>query len=325
MNKSERSTPAKEVDKTLLQRWRPALFWLLLIGTVTPWCGPATALSLGIIFSMLAGNPWPKQTAAWSKKLLQLSVVGLGFGVSILEVWQAGRDALFYTPISIVLTVLIGLFIGKALGTSKKTSTLISFGTAICGGSAIAAMAPVIQAEDEEIAVSLATVFSLNALALLIFPFLGHLFQLSERQFGLWAALAIHDTSSVVGAASTFGASALAIGTTVKLARAIWIAPSAMLAARLAKTRSKSAIPLFIVGFIVAASLRSLLPDFQFGWDLLAQFARQGLVLTLFLVGNGLTRQVLQRVGIRPLAQGGLLWLIVSVAVLAAISQDLIR
>jgi uncharacterized integral membrane protein (TIGR00698 family) len=301
------------------------VYFLLLLSSASPWCGPATALTLGILFSLLIGNPWPKASATWSKKLLQLSVVGLGFGVSIIEVWQAGKEAVLYTPISIALTVAVGLFLGRLLSTPSRTSALISFGTAICGGSAIAAMAPVINADDEEIAVSLATVFSLNAAALLLFPPLGHFFGLGQRQFGLWAALAIHDTSSVVGAASAFGASALTIGTTVKLARAVWIAPSALIASRFTHTRTTTRIPLFIVGFIAAASVRSLLPSMLHTWQVLATIARQGLVVTLFLVGNGLTREVLRRVGVRPLAQGVILWVIVSTAMLAMIINGIIQ
>lgn len=306
----------------ILQR---PLFFLLLLVSATPWCGTATALTVGILFSLLIGNPWTKESAVWSKRLLQLSVVGLGFGVGIVDVWYAGREAVLYTPISIAMTVAVGLLLGRILSTPARTSALISFGTAICGGSAIAAMAPVINADDEEIAVSLATVFSLNAAALLIFPPLGHLFCLTERQFGLWAALAIHDTSSVVGAASVYGASALAIGTTVKLARAVWIAPVALIASRLTHTQTKTRIPLFIIGFIAAASVRSLLPSMLHTWQALASMARQGLVMTLFLVGNGLTREVLRRVGLRPLAQGMILWVIVSAAMLAVISNGIIQ
>ena len=304
---------------------RRPLFLLLLLFSATPWCGPATALTVGILFSLLIGNPWPKEGAVWSKKLLQLSVVGLGFGVCIIDVWHAGRQAVLYTPISITVTVAAGLLLGKVLSTPLRSSALISFGTAICGGSAIAAMAPVINADDEEIAVSLATVFSLNAVALLLFPPLGHFFGLTQRQFGLWAALAIHDTSSVVGAASAYGASALTIGTTVKLARAVWIAPSALIASRFTHTRTKARIPLFIIGFIAAASVRSLLPSMLHFWEVLAAVARQGLVMTLFLVGNGLSREVLRRVGVRPLAQGLILWVIVSATMLAVISEGIIR
>jgi uncharacterized integral membrane protein (TIGR00698 family) len=307
-----------------MQIFRPLLYILLLVASATPWCGPATSLTAGIVFGLLIGNPWPKESASWSKRLLQWSVVGLGFGASIVDVWHAGKEAVLYTPISIALTVAIGLLLGRVLCTPAKTSALISFGTAICGGSAIAAMAPVIHADDEEVAVSLATVFSLNAVALLLFPPLGHLFGLTEHQFGLWSALAIHDTSSVVGAASAFGASALAIGTTVKLARAVWIAPSALVASRFTHAQAKTGIPLFIIGFVTAAAIRALLPNLIYGWQALAAMARQGLVITLFLVGNGLTRQVLRRVGIRPLAQGMILWVIVSTAVLAAILVEII-
>jgi uncharacterized membrane protein YadS len=168
------------------------------------------SFAIGILFSLLIGNPFPVNSADWSKRLLQLSVVGLGFGVGITDVWHAGREAVLYTPISIFITVAAGLMLGRMLRTPSRVSALISFGTAICGGSAIAAMAPVINADDEEIAVSLATIFTLNSAALLVFPLLGHIVGLTERQFGLWAALAIHDTSSVVGAASAYGASALA-------------------------------------------------------------------------------------------------------------------
>ncbi len=308
-----------------VQSLQRPIFVLLFIGSVTSWCGPVTALTVGIVFSLLAGNPWPKECTDWSKKLLQLSVVGLGFGVGIVEVWLAGRQAVLYTPISIVMTVAAGLLLGQLFRTPVRTSVLISFGTAICGGSAIAAMAPVIKADDEEIAISLATVFSLNAAALFLFPPVGHLFGLTERQFGLWAALAIHDTSSVVGATSAFGVSALAIGTTVKLARAAWIAPAALIASRFTNSQVKARIPLFIIGFIVAASVRSLLPSMQHLWQLFAAIARQGLVVTLFLIGTGLNRQVLQRVGFRPLAQGVILWLIVSAVMLAVISENIIR
>jgi uncharacterized integral membrane protein (TIGR00698 family) len=300
------------------------LFLLFFCLSATPWCGPATALGAGVLLSLLAGNPWPRESAIWSKRLLQYSVVGLGFGVSITEVWKAGREAVLYTPISIALTVVIGLMLGKLFRTPAKASALISFGTAICGGSAIAAMAPVIDAGDEDIAISLATVFSLNAVALLVFPPFGHLFSLTERQFGLWSALAIHDTSSVVGAASAFGATALTIGTTVKLARAIWIAPSALVAARFTRKQATARIPLFIIGFMAAAMLRAMLPSLMQVWHAAAAVARQGLVTTLFLVGNGLTREVLRTVGVRPLAQGVVLWVTVSCAMLALILNGVI-
>jgi uncharacterized integral membrane protein (TIGR00698 family) len=218
----------------------------------------------------------------------------------------------------------VGALLGRLVGTSEPLSTLISFGTAICGGSAIAAMAPVIKAKTEEIAVSLATVFTLNATALLLFPAVGRFLQMGQEPFGLWAGLAIHDTSSVVGAASTFGTEALAVATTVKLTRALWIMPCVLAAAFLKKSDQKVRFPLFIAGFLAAAALRTMLPSFQPAWTFLLAVARQGLVLTLYLIGAGLTREVLRRVGIRPLAQGVLLWALVSVTTLAAITSGLI-
>ena len=304
--------------------FRILLFLLLLFFSATPYCSPAIALAGGMFFSLSLGNPWPGKTPRAGKYLLQYSVIGLGFGVAALDIWNTGRLAVVYTLIGIFLTVLIGQGIGRLLGTNPQTSSLISFGTAICGGSAIAAMAPVLKAKDEDIAVSLATIFCLNATALLLFPPLGHYFGLSQRQFGLWAALAIHDTSSVVGAASAFGFGALAIGTTIKLARAVWIGPCVLATSLLTKTKSRAPFPLFILGFLAAALLRSLLPDSIAWWDKLAVVARQGLVVTLFLIGMGLSSDVLRRTGVRPLTQGILLWLLVSTTTLAAILSGLI-
>ena len=300
------------------------VFCACLACTATPWCGTAEALLLGAATVWMLGNPWPSQSSTWSKRLLQLSVVGLGFGVPASEIWHTAREAVTYTPIGIAVTLLLGWVIGRWCRTSNNVSTLISFGTAICGGSAIATMAPVIQAEDDEIAVSLATVFSLNALALLLFPPLGHALGLSERQFGLLAALAIHDTSSVVGATSAFGATALAVGTTVKLARAVWITPFTLAASWARKGHGKITVPLFIGGFIAATLVRSAFPSMLPAWNTAAAVARQGLVVTLFLIGNGLTREVLGRVGMRPLLQGVSLWLVVSALTVLAILAHVI-
>ncbi len=255
---------------------------------------------------------------------MQISVVGLGFGIGIMQVLREGGNSIVYTIIGIAFTIIVGRLLGKLLRVESNTSQLISFGTAICGGSAIAAMAPVIKAKDEEIAVSLATVFTLNAVALLLFPIVGHALQMSQESFGLWAALAIHDTSSVVGAASAYGAVALAVGVTVKLTRALWITPVVLGTALFTKSKQKIKFPLFILGFIVAAVIRSLVPDWSVVWDGIAACSRQLLVLTLFLIGSGLTREVLKRVGFAPLLQGVLLWLIVSVLTLVAIHNSLI-
>lgn len=305
-------------------RFRKILFLLLLTACLLPEVNTAYALIGGIAFSLLLGNPWPQESSDWSRKLLQLSVVGLGFGLSLGQVWQVGKGSLVYTIIGISLTLFIGISLGHFFGTAKKTSALISFGTAICGGSAIAAMAPVLKARDDEAALALATVFTLNSVALLLFPFFGHLLHLSQQQFGIWAGLAIHDTSSVVGAASAYGAVALATGTTVKLTRALWIVPFVLGTAWVTKSESKARVPLFIVGFMLAAALRTLLPQFGYLWSGLAAVARQALVVTLFLIGAGLSIEILKNVGIRPLAQGVSLWLLTSSLTLTAILNGVI-
>lgn len=304
---------------------RVVIFVLLFICAAFPGVTSPVALIAGMAFSLLFGNPLPELTAKGSKTLLKISVVGLGFGVNFFEVIMLGKSSLPVTLVFILATVGLGALLGRILSVSTNIGMLISFGTAICGGSAIAAMAPVLKARSEEIAVSLATVFSLNALALLLFPPLGHLLQLSQQEFGLWSALAIHDTSSVVGASATFGAVALAVGTTTKLTRALWIVPCAMGASLLKRSGGKVAIPFFIFGFIATAFINSWLPDFAFVWNGFYVLARQILVMTLFLVGAGLTRQVLRQVGIKPLLLGGLLWVVVSGSSLALIMSGYIR
>lgn len=296
------------------------LFIILLTLCATPWVGTAGALVMGIVFSLALGNPWPQKTAHYSKMLLQVSVVGLGFGLSLGEVIQTGKNSIWYSVIGIACTLLLGYILGKLFRTDKDTSALISFGTAICGGSAIAAMAPVLKAKDEETAVALATVFTLNSVALLLFPLIGHLLHLDQNTFGIWSGLAIHDTSSVVGAAAAYGTQALAIGTTVKLTRAIWIAPVVMIVSLVKGGEQKAKIPLFIIGFMVAATLRTLLPMYGHYWSELAAIAKQCLVMTLFMVGAGLSREVFRTVGMRPLFQAVILWVLVSALTLVALN-----
>lgn len=303
---------------------RSAFFGLFLV-TALPWITAPAALTAGVAFSLAFGNPFPELTAKTSKSLLKLSVAGLGFGINFVEVITLGRSSLLLTLVTITATVALGELLGRALKVPKNTRQLVSFGSAICGGSAIAALAPVIKAGDEEIAVSLATIFSLNAAALLLFPPVGHLLALGERQFGLWAALAIHDTSSVVGATAAYGAIALGVGTTVKLTRALWIAPCTLAVGVLRKSAAKATIPLFIIGFLAAAAINTSLPAFGPLWSGLHSLARQALVMTLFLVGAGLTRQVLRRVGMRPLLLGVTLWIVISAASLALILGGYIR
>lgn len=296
-----------------------SLFWVFLLASCLPVVTAPMALSAGIALGISVGNPWGQTTAAWSKRLLQASVVGLGFGIHLPELLKTGQEAFVYTAISISITMLVGWGLGKLFKTPQRTSTLISFGTAICGGSAIAAMAPVIKAESEDTGVALATIFTLNSVALLLFPPLGHLLGMDQHQFGLWSALAIHDTSSVVGAAAAYGTIALAVGTTVKLTRALWIMPAALVAAWVTKSEGKAKFPMFILGFIAAAAIKTALPQLDQLWHPLHSIARQSLVVTLFLIGSGLTRGVLAKTGVKPLAQGISLWVIVSVSSAAAI------
>ncbi len=300
-------------------RLRNMAFIASLALCAVPWIGPAEALIMGVAFTLLAGNPWPQKSAYSSKIILQLSVVGLGFGLSLGEVLHTGKASFVYSVIGISVTLAVGHLLGRLFKVDKNTAALVSFGTAICGGSAIAAMVPVLKAKDDEAAVALATVFALNSVALLLFPLVGHLLHLDQRVFGTWAGLAIHDTSSVVGAASAYGAQALAVGTTVKLTRAIWITPVVIGTSWLKKSEQKAKIPLFIIGFVLAATVRTVLPQFGHLWGGVAAVAKQCLVVTLFLIGAGLSREVLQRVGVRPLVQGVTLWLLVSGLTLAAL------
>lgn len=298
-------------------------YLFLFFLTAVPVVSSPLALLLGFLFVMLFGNPAPQLTAKTGKTLLKVSVVGLGFGVNVGDVLELGRNSLLLTLAFIVSTVILGHLLGSVFNLSGNTKTLISFGTAICGGSAIAALAPVVKAKNEEIAVSLATVFSLNAVALLIFPPIGNILQMNQEQFGLWCALAIHDTSSVVGAASTFGAVALTIATTAKLTRALWIAPCVLLAGVYKGAGRQIHLPYFILGFIVAAAVNSWLTELGSVWDSLYAVAGQLLVMTLFLVGAGLTKDVLQQVGLRPLLLGIVLWGAVSVSALFVVLSGL--
>ena len=304
---------------------RQAIFVALLLASCLPWVSPAVALGAGLVVGLAVGNPWHHLTAKASKRLLQLSVAGLGFGLGIGQVWQTGRAGLGYTVVGILATVAIGLAFGRFLRVRASTAALISVGTAICGGSAIAAVAPLIEAEGEDIAVSLATVFGLNAVALLVFPPLGHALGLTQRQFGLWAALAIHDTSSVVGASAAYGRAALGLATTVKLARAAWIVPATLGLAWVRRGGGRARFPWFILAFLAASALRTALPQLGFLWGGLFGMARRALVVTLFLIGAAVDRDMLRAIGTRPLAHGLLLWLVVGSGTLVAIVEGVIR
>lgn len=297
------------------------LYISLLLVCFIPSVTPVHALCFGIAFSQISGNPFAQQSSWLSKHLLKLSVVGLGFGLSINEVWQVGKSSIGLTLVAILSTIAVGILLGRLLRIDPITSGLISCGTAICGGSAIAAMVPILQAKNNQSAIALSTVFILNAIALVTFPIVGHQFDLTQHQFGLWAGMAIHDTSSVVGAAASYGNEALHFATTVKLTRALWIAPLALAAGLLFKSEKRTQLPLFIGGFIFAAIIRSQIPTFEPFWNLLSTVAKQCLAATLFLIGSGLSRQVLKQTGVRPLIHGSVLWVIVSSVTLFLIQQ----
>jgi uncharacterized integral membrane protein (TIGR00698 family) len=268
----------------------------------------------------LFGHPFLELNHKATNYLLQFSVVGLGFGMNVQSAISAGKEGFLFTIASIVSTLVLGTFLGKWFKTDTKTSHLISCGTAICGGSAIAAIAPVIQSNEKQTSVALGVIFILNSVALFLFPAVGHWLDLSQKEFGLWCAIAIHDTSSVVGAASKFGPEALHIATTVKLARALWIIPVALITAYIFKNKSgKIKIPYFIGLFILAMVANTYLPEMGSVAPHLVSVSKIGLTVTLFLIGAGLNRTVLKSVGLKPLAQGVLLWTFIAIATLISI------
>ena len=295
---------------------RKNLFYIGIIVSASGLIGPPTALAAGLIYGLSGENPFHGEGRGLSKFLLQAAVVCLGFGMNLKEVLHAGASGFMYTAISIAFVLSAGVLLGKMLQVGRTQSQLISFGTAICGGSAIAAMGPILDANEEEMAVSLGTVFVLNSVALLLFPLIGHVMHFTQTQFGLWAALAIHDTSSVVGAGAKYGPTALAVGTTVKLARALWIVPLAIATAMLKKSHAKISWPWFILYFCFAAVLATYVPHYVpqsatvfFG---LYRLGRAALTVVLFLIGAGITRNTLKEVGARPLIQGVALWVVVA-------------
>jgi len=296
------------------------VFFLIGALCLTPIISPPIALILGIAFAQFAAHPFPKQNQKLSSFLLKASVVGLGFGMNVTAALQAGKEGFLFTVFSIFGTLVVGFLLGKLFRVEKIISFLVSGGTAICGGSAIAALAPVLRASDKQISVSLGVVFMLNSVALLIFPLIGHLLEMSQTDFGLWSAIAIHDTSSVVGAAAKYGDRALEIATTVKLARALWIIPLALLSALFFKSKeSKIKIPYFIGLFIVAIIINTYIPFIHPLSPFIVKASKAGLTLTLFLIGSGLSWKMLKDVGIRPIFQGTALWILISVTTLFVI------
>jgi uncharacterized integral membrane protein (TIGR00698 family) len=295
------------------------IFFAGLILAASGLFSPPLALAAGLAYGFTFDHPYHLDAKRLSRLLLQVSVVGLGFGMNLGQVLRAGRAGFMYTALSISFALLLGWGLGKLLKVEKKISYLISTGTAICGGSAIAAIAPISQASEEEIAVAMGTVFTLNSVALLAFPPIGQALHLTQTQFGLWAALAIHDTSSVVGAGAKYGAVALAVGTTVKLARALWIVPLSMGTAVAQKSKARIQWPWFILFFCLAAVANSYLPIFQPVYPELKHLGVIGLTVTLYLIGTGLSVKTIKLVGIWPLVQGVLLWMVVAIGSLALI------
>ena len=301
------------------------LFFVGLILAANGLLSPPLALLGGLVYGLSLAHPFHIESKSLAKFLLQASVVGLGFGMNLHEVIQAGRSGFLYTAVSITAAMLLGLGLGCLIQVSKKASFLISAGTAICGGSAIAAVGPIAGANEEEMAVSLGAVFILNSVALFLFPIIGFALHMSQTQFGLWSALAIHDTSSVVGATARYGSAALAVGTTVKLARALWIVPLSLITAVILKSKSRIPRPWFILFFCLAALLNTLFPTFRPVFGGLNHLGKIGLTVTLFLIGTGLNKQTLSRVGFRPLLQGLALWVVVGASTLALILCGLVR
>lgn len=288
------------------------IFFIGLILAASGLVSPLVALAGGLVYGFSFEHPFHIAAKDLSKLLLQASVVGLGFGMNLVQVMRAGRAGFLYTAGSISIALLLGWGLGRLLRVKQRISFLISAGTAICGGSAIAAVAPITGASQEEIAVSLGTVFALNSVALLTFPIIGSALHMTQTQFGLWSALSIHDISSVVGATAKYGAIALAVGTTVKLARALWIVPVSIGTAMAKKSKARIHWPWFIVFFCLAAVANTYLSIFHPAYPVLQHLGVIGLTVTLYLIGTGLSMKMLREVGVRPFLQGILLWGVVA-------------
>jgi uncharacterized integral membrane protein (TIGR00698 family) len=301
------------------------IFFIGLILAASGLVSPPVALAGGLIYGFSFLHPFHVEAKKLSKLLLQASVVGLGFGMDLEQVMQAGRSGFIYTAGSISIALVLGWGLGRFLQVKQRVSYLISTGTAICGGSAIAAIAPITNASQEEIAVSLGTIFVLNSVALLTFPEIGTVLHMTQTQFGLWSALAIHDVSSVVGATATYGAVALTVGTTVKLARALWIVPLSIGTAMANKSKARIQWPWFILFFCLATVLNTYVHFFRPAYPVLKHLGNIGLTVTLYLIGTGLSMKTLREVGVRPFVQGILLWLFVALGSLALIRGEWIH
>lgn len=333
MRRAERAEGEKlktRIESMFAALDRKVLFFIGLLIAASGVISPPVALAAGLCYGLIFTHPLRMESSKLAKTLLQLSVVALGFGMNLFQVLKVGRSGFMYTAVSITASLALGLALGKILSVQGKASFLISAGTAICGGSAIAAVAPIMDASEDEISVAMGTVFVLNSVALFVFPAIGSTLHLSQNQFGLWAALAIHDTSSVVGASAKYGSQALVIGTTVKLARALWIIPVSLLTAAYVRAQHRKKadptapktnmkIPWFIFFFCLATVVRTYVPHFTAVYNSLSYLGRTGLTATLFLIGTGLSRKTLKQVGFRPFLQGVGLWVVVATVSLLAI------
>lgn len=283
---------------------------------VSEFITPALALFAGLVFALIFPMPFPKFNKKGSKYLLQASVVGLGFGMNVVTALKSGSEGMMFTIVSVIGVMVFGILIGIWMHLNRKTAYLISSGTAICGGSAIAAVGPVLKADDHEMAVSLGVIFILNAIALFIFPPIGHYFGMTQAQFGTWAAIAIHDTSSVVGAGDAYGAEACQIATLIKCTRALWIIPLAFATMFIFRDKkgSKVSIPWFIFLFVAAMVVNTYCGIPSAVSDTIVYISKKALVVTLFFIGAGLSVGMVKKVGIRPLLLAILLWIIIGVS-----------
>ncbi len=296
------------------------LFFLLAAASLLPWVSAPIALLAGILLTNFFRSTTVKSKSSLVKRLLQVSIIGLGFRMNINNALEVGKEGLLLTIFTLVFVFLLGWGLSKVFGLDKKIAYLISSGTAICGGSAIAAVAPLIKANEKEISIAIGTVFVLNAVALFVFPVIGHLLELTQHDFGIWSAIAIHDTSSVVGAASQYGEEALEIATTVKLSRALWIIPLSIMTAIIFRQTEKGIkFPYFILLFISAMLISSWLPQFAELFSWISYIAKRLLVLTLFLVGTQLTLETIKTAGVKSMLFGSILWIAVSVVSLVVI------
>lgn len=305
-----------------MQKILAKLYYIIPVLCLFPFFSAPLALFCGMVLAFLYRGEEVVKTGKLTKYLLQASIVCMGFAISVNDAVQTGKNGLLITVVSVIVTLLIGLVIGKLLKVDKNISTLISGGTAICGGSAIAAIAPVIDAKNNEISFSLAVIFTLNAVALFVFPVIGHFLQMDQASFGYWSAIAIHDTSSVVGACSAYGEEALHIGTTVKLTRTLWIIPVALVIAFFNKGKaSKINIPWFILLFVIAILVGNYIPGMEETNNHLSWLGKKGMMISLFYIGTSIKISEVKKTGLRPFLLGVILWIIIAVSSLFWIKQ----